>query len=42
VTISLAATTGLKIGAWTVPNTVTRLVMASSAVAQVTVSSVVP
>ena len=42
VTISLAATTGLKIGACTVPNTVMRRVAARSPVAQVTVSSVVP
>jgi hypothetical protein len=42
VTISLAAITGLNSGACTVPNTVTRLVEASSPVAQVMVSSVSP
>ena len=42
VTISFAATTGLKIRACTVPNTVMRLVQPSSPVAQVMVSSVVP
>ncbi len=42
VTISLAAITGLKSGACTVPKTVMRLVAARSPVAQVIVSSVAP
>ena len=42
VIICFAATIGLNRGAWTVPNTVMRLVLARRPVAQVTVSKVEP